>query len=279
MRRWPILLIGFSLSSNAMAHLSIPRVQDSRLQQHHTANHALADAGVLNVTDDITDEQRREQITLSTHGIHEAKVWGLSTDEEKRYLNLMKNKSSIYYQGLNMTPIDILGLNAQTDVEREHFAHLAAQQEALKVAQNLAWNNAFHEAYNKLLEDIPVVGDFNPAPFSPHAYRPLQLSPGESLFLFIKPEDNLQTVLMVLQEAILETPNTKLHLLLLDMSEPEIQAWAAQHEVAMSLVHQNRITLNQGVLAYEGLTLDKKSTPLLLLARGNSSTVIDLGRF
>lgn len=279
MRKWGLLLIGLSFASQAMGQLSIPKIQDNSFQQHPAVNNALAEAGVLDATDDITDDQHREQITLSDHDIHEAKVWNLSLDEEKRYVQLMKNKSAIYYQGLNMTPLDILGLNAQNDDEREHFAELAAKQEAIKVAQNLAWNNAFHKAYNKLFEGIPVVGDFDPAPFSPLNYKPLRLSAGESLYLFVKPDDAIKTVLMMLIEAISETPNTQLNFLFLDMDEESIQVWASRHEIPYELVRGKRITLNQGELAYEALVLKKKSTPLLLLAKNGTSTPVDLGRF
>jgi len=160
-----------------------------------------------------------------------------------------------------------------------HFAEIAAKQEAIKVTQNLAWNNAFHEAYNKLFEGIPVVGDFDPAPFSPHAYKPLNLSTGESLYLFVKDDDAIKTVLMMLIEAIAETPNTQLNLLFLDMDAEAIQTWANRHEVPRALVLGKRITLNQGELAYEALSLKKKNTPLLLLAQHGAATPIDLGRF
>lgn len=279
MRKWVCLCLSLCMMPPLASAISIPQIQDSTITRYSARDSALADAGVFDAKDDLTDEQQREQVELSPEAIHEAKVWELSLEEEKRYVQLMKNKSAIYYQGLRMTPLDILGLNAQSDAERERFAIRAAKHEALKVSQNLVWNNAFHEAYKKLFENIPVVGDFDPAPFSPHAYRPLQLSQGEDLYLFIKPDDAIQTVLMLLQEAIQETPNTRLHLLLLNMDESEIQAWANRHEVPLEFVHQKRITLNQGLLAYEALSLKKKATPLLLLAKGNRSTVVDLGRF
>ena len=279
MRKCMCFLLSLCMMPCVASAMSIPPVQDNTVARYNARASALNDVGVFDAKDDLTDEQQREQLELSPEAIHEAKVWELNLEEEKRYVQLMKNKSAIYYEGLRMTPLDILGLNAQSDAEREQFATRAAKHEAMKVAQNMVWNNAFHEAYKKLFENVPVVGDFDPAPFSPHAYRPLQLSQGEELYLFIKPDDAIQTVLMLLQEAIQETPNTRLHLLLLNMDESEIQAWANRHEIPMQFVHQKRITLNQGLLAYEALSLKKKSTPLLLLAKGNRSTVVDLGRF
>lgn len=279
MRKCICFLLSLYMMPCVASPISVPQIQDNTVARYNARASALTDVGVFDVKDDLTDEQQHEQVALSPEAIHEAKVWELSLEEEKRYLQLMKNKSAIYYQGLRMTPLDILGLNAQSDAERDQFATRAAKHEAMKVAQNIVWNNAFHEAYKKLFENVPIVGDFDPAPFSPHAYRPLQLSQGEELYLFIKPDDAIQTVLMLLQEAIQETPNTRLHLLLLNMNESEIQAWANRHEVPLEFVHQKRITLSQGLLAYDALSLKKKSTPLLLLAKGNRSTVVDLGRF
>lgn len=277
MRKLACFCLSLCILPQAFAEVSIPKIQDNAW--HGSSHNALVDAGINDAMDDMTDEQRREQLQLSSENIHEAEVWGLSHEEEKRYLQLMKNRSSVYYEGLRMTPLDILGLNAQSDAERLHFAELAAKQEALKVAQNLAWNNAFHEAYNKLFEGVPVVGDFDPAPFSPHAYKPLRLSTGESLYLFVKADDAIKTVLMMLIEAITETPGTQLNLLFLDMNDKDIQAWASRHEVPRELVHARRITLNQGVIPYATLSLKHKNTPLLLLAKQGISHPVDLGRF
>ncbi|HAU1484951.1 TPA: TIGR03759 family integrating conjugative element protein, partial [Legionella pneumophila] len=175
--------------------------------------------------------------------------------------------------------VDILGLNAKDDVERAHFAELAALQEAQKVAQNIAWNNAFYKAYNQLFKDVPVVGDFDPSPYSPYAHQPIQLKEGESLYFFISPDDAVTTILLQLIDAISRTPNTRLNLLFLDMDNSAIQLWANKHQIPIHLVTNQQITLNPGSQQYEGLKLDKKQTPLLLLANGKTSQIVDLGRF
>ncbi len=279
MRKVLCILPCLLLASSALANPTIPNVQDNTWQSHDVQSNALAKAGVLDSVDDLTNEQRLEQVELSATELHEAKVWGLTAEEEKRYLKLLKNKSKIYYEGRNLTPVDVLGLNAQSDAERIHFAELSAKHEALKVAQNIAWNNAFHEAYKRLFEDIPVVGDFDPAPYSPHAYRPLNLSQGEVLYLFVESKDQVQTILMILKDAILETPNTTLHLFFLNMNDTDIQNWAKRYEIPPSLVKQRRITLNQGQLVYDALPVPKQATPLLVQERGKSASIVDLGRF
>lgn len=267
------LAMGLLLSHYAVAGFVIPGIVSPQFQQEHNA---LAKAGLTEFHDEVLDERIEP---LNERQLHEAKVWELTQDEEQRYLNLMRSKSSIYYQGLRMTPVDILGLNARDDAERAHFATRAAQQEAQKVAQNIAWNNAFNQAYNQLFKGIPVVGNFDPAPYSPYAHQPIQLHENDALYLFIKPHDAVTTIVLQLIDALNRTPNTQLHLLFLDMDSEAIQLWANRHQLPIHLVAGQTLTLNPGQLQYESLQLESKETPLLLLAKGKKSHVVDLGRF
>lgn len=273
MFKFSTLLLGLLLAQHAISGLYIPGIVTPTIQQ---ADNALAKAGLAEFHDEVIEEK---EFQLSDAQKHEAKVWNLDETEEKRYLQLMQSRSGIYYKDLRMTPVDILGLNARDDVEREHFAELAATQEAQKVAQNIAWNNAFYKAYNQLFKEVPVVGDFDPSPYSPYAHLPIQLKAGETLFLFIRPDDATTTILLQLIDVIQRTPNTQLNLLLLDMDKTTIQLWANQNQIPISLVTSQQITLNPGNQQYDGLKLDNKQTPLLLLANGKTSQVVDLGRF
>ena len=267
------LTLGLIVSSTAFAGLSIPGLISPSL---NTTDNALAKAGVTDFEDEVIDEKDFE---LSDTQKHEAKVWQLTEAEEKRYVQLMKSRSGVYYQGLRMSPIDILGLNARDDIEREYFAELAAKQEAQKVAQNIAWNNAFYQAYNKLFKDVPVVGNFDPSPYSPYAHQPIQLKSGERLYLFIKTDDAVKIILMQLIDSLSRTPNTQLNLLFVDMDSDAIQLWANRQQIPLTLVNSQQITLHNGKQQYEALTLKNKHTPLLLLSNGKASQVIDMGRF
>ncbi|HFL2713429.1 TPA: TIGR03759 family integrating conjugative element protein [Legionella pneumophila] len=273
MLRLSTLTIGLLLGQQAIASLYIPGIATPPMQQ---ADNALAKAGLAEFHDEVIEEN---DFQLNDAQKQEAKVWGLSETEEKRYLQLMQSRSGMYYKDLRMTPVDILGLNAKDDAEREHFAELAARQEAQKVAQNIAWNNAFYKAYNELFKDVPVVGNFDPSPYSPYAHHPIQLKAGETLYLFIRSDDAVTTIVLQLIDAINRTPNTKLNLLFLDMDNNTIQLWANKHQIPIQLVTNQQITLNPGNQQFEGLSLTKKQTPLLLIANGKSSQVVDLGRF
>jgi integrating conjugative element protein (TIGR03759 family) len=267
------------IAHSTHAGLNIPDIPTQPLSPLANQDSTLAKTGIYVNEDDIISSQDPNKLILNEQQLHEAKVWGLTVEEEKRYVFLMQNRSKIYYKGLRQTPLDILGLNARSEIERNHFAELAARQEAQKVSKNIAWNNSFYKAYNKLFNNVPVVGNFDPAPFSPYAHQPVQLQQGEILYFFIKQEDTVETILMLLQEAIEATPNTTLHLMLLDSDSVGIQLWANKHQLSKQLVNSGRITLRPGDLNYHAVTIPKKKSPLLLLVRDGQSAIVDLGRF
>lgn len=279
MLKYFVLVIFLISTQLAFAELNIPGISTQSLNTLAAQDQTLAKAGLTVNDDDLTSEQDINKIQLNEQQLHESKVWNLTIGEEKRYVLLMQNRSKIYYQGLRQTPLDILGLNARNEAERNHFAELAAAQEAQKVSKNIAWNNAFYKAYNKLFANVPVVGDFDPSPYSPYAHKSVQLNQGDILYLFMKPDEAVKTILMILTEAVENTPDTRLHLMLLDSDDLSIQLWANKNQIPQHLINSGRLTLNHGDLNYQSLKANKKTTPLLLLSKNGSSSVVDLGRF
>ena len=271
----------FSLGVLPSAHavMAIPAFVDAGLSPLAVSDQTLAQTGLSVNEDDVLDSQDPNRLTLSEANLHEARVWGLSEDEEKRYLHLMQNRSGLYFKGLHQTPLDILGMNARSEAERNQWATRAATQEAQKVSKAIAWNNAFHVAYNRLYEDVPVVGAFDKAPFAPVNYKPIALNPQDALYLFVTPKQAIKNVLMSLTDAIDKTPGSQLHVMLLDADDMGVQLWANQAQLSHELVGAGRISLNHGELHFNALKMQNKSTPLLLLTRAGVSRVVDLGRF
>lgn len=275
--------IGLMVSMMVHANLTIPGISlnstVNNTSQLAMTDPTLANTGLSANEDDMTSEQDINQLKLTESQLHEARVWGLSAEEEKRYVFLMQNRSAIYYQGLRQTPVDILGINARNASERNHFAQLSAAQEAQKVSKNIAWNNAFYRAYNDLFANVPVVGEFDVSAYAPSAYKPVMLNEGDTLFLFIKVDDPIKTVLLTLIDALRSSSHTRLNLMLLHVDEISIQQWANQNQIPHELVVNGQITLNHGDLNFDALNLNKKRTPLLLLARNGASSIVDLGKF
>ncbi len=71
----------------------------------------------------------------------------------------MQGKYGRWYPQLS--PAEVLGMNAQTPQEQKHFAEIAAKQEHDKLARELAFDNAFHQAMGRLYASEPVIKPFD----------------------------------------------------------------------------------------------------------------------
>lgn len=91
--------------------------------------------------------------------------WGLTATEWGRYQRLMQGPARLWYP--HLTPPEVLGLNAQTLLERQHFAEIVAQEEHDKLARELIFNNAVHTAFLRLYAKEPVIQPFNFSSFNP----------------------------------------------------------------------------------------------------------------
>lgn len=228
--------------------------------------------------DDITLAQAKADIPLNASQLHEAEVWGLTSQEEQRYVYLMQNKSGVFYRGRHLSPVWILGLNARTDSERTHYAELAAQQEAQYVVQNLAWETAFHQAYKDLTADLPVVKPFDLSPYSPITHEAVKWQANDVVNYFVNPKEPVGNALTSLLMAQQQYSSLRLNFYFVGHpSNQAIQTWANQQSLPLDWVRSGRITLNQGDGLLASLGRPNKTTPLILLVRNGQSIPLDAG--
>lgn len=259
-------------------------VEDLHTQPSHTP---VADTGIYAVSqkqfpDDITLDQQDQQTELTTEQLHQAQVWGLSEQEEQRFVQLMQNRCALYYKDTKLSPTEILGLNARTQLEREHYAQLAALQNEQQISQLLAWRNAYQAAYQDRTKSLPVIKPFDTTPFSPYAYKAIDLTSGDQLYFYVRLTDTVNAQLTVVYRLLENTPNTTLTLILIgdDVNLSTITAWAKSHGVPVALVKQKRIVLRKGdsadidKLHHQGQTL-----PLMIHAAQDSTSIVDMSRF
>lgn len=278
MRPRVCLLLIALLPQVVFADISIPGISSEDIKEPGY-DMTFANTGIKENIDDITDDQDIDKVTLTEKDKHEAKVWQLTEEEEKRYKLLMQNKSAVYYEGLRLTPLDILGINARSEQERDHFAQMSAQFEAQKVAKNLAWNNAHFRAYQKVVVGLPVIQNFDASKHGPYAYRPIVLKTGQQLHFYLKKDDAVTTLISPLIKAIEESDNTLLVLSCIDCSSTDIQLWANNHNIPKTLVEKGRVRLDLGHLQYDALQVPQKEkvTPLLISVIGGHANLVDLG--
>jgi integrating conjugative element protein (TIGR03759 family) len=118
-------------------------------------------------TQPISSGIQTTQVRVALSGA--AQDWGLSEAEWQLYLKRMQGLNGLWYPQLS--PAAVLGMNATTEQERQHFAEIIARQEHDKIARELIFNHAVYLALRKLYEDEPVIQPFDKSPFNPQHSR------------------------------------------------------------------------------------------------------------
>ena len=192
-------------------------------------------------------EEQNTTINSTTAG--NPQDWGLTTDEWTRYQQLMQGPNGHWYP--NLTPPAVLGLNAQTNQDQQHFADIVAREEHDKLARELAFDNAVHQAVLRLYSNEPVIRSFNLSPFNPiktsNSQNTVALQAGDHLTLFVDPIKGLD--FMALPKLLTDVKSNAGVILDIfcvgNVDDSTIRRWAKLNNIPMELVSQGRITLNQ----------------------------------
>ncbi len=120
-------------------------------------------------SNDILNTQTKNTVAqdtvINTTQVDSAKSWNLSEAEWHKYQAFMQSLSGHYYQ--NLSPPEVLGINAENMEELSHFAEIAAKLEHDKLERELRFNAAFHEAAMRLYPTEPIIKPFDYTPFTP----------------------------------------------------------------------------------------------------------------
>lgn len=112
----------------------------------------------------ITQNSISQNTLTQASTINQASIWGLNEAEWKRYTILMQGPSGKYYP--NLTPLEVLGINAENPEDLKHFSELTASQEHAKIERELRFNAAFQSAAQRLYSHEPVIRPFDYSPYS-----------------------------------------------------------------------------------------------------------------
>jgi len=97
--------------------------------------------------------------------LNKSKEWNLTPEEYLHYQNLMKGKSGLWYQQL--TPASVLGLNADNPQGQKHFAEVVAKEEHDRLANELKFDLAIHQALLRLYPDERIINSFDMSAYNP----------------------------------------------------------------------------------------------------------------
>jgi hypothetical protein len=86
----------------------------------------------------------------------QAAQWGLNLDEYRRYEALMKGmRGSI--SDPRISPIEVLGIHARSDAERQKYAEIFARMMAEDAERILQFQAAYHASFKRLYPNLPVI--------------------------------------------------------------------------------------------------------------------------
>ena len=236
----------------------------------------------LHFVDQILPLQKGNEIKLTDEQKHEAQTWELTEKEETRYLQLMQNRDGIYYKDKNMTPVEILGFNAQDDQERQHFAAIEAKQMIERASKELAFGAEVQKTMNVMhkASGYPTVRDYDYKKYSPHNKHALKLKSGDKLVFFTKTTESVKPITSQLIKAVTNTKNTQLDIFLVDdkVTAEKANKWAKSQSLPVKLVNSKVITLNLNKGQLSKVSKERQ-TPVLILIRDGVSESIAIGKF
>jgi integrating conjugative element protein (TIGR03759 family) len=166
-----------------------------------------------------------------------AQRWGLKPEEWSRYQQLMQGPLGIFSP--NLDPLSALGIEAQSDAERQRYAALQVQAEARRVEKLLAYQRAYDDAWKKQFPSVlPVnlTGGIS-------ALSKVALPAGSGrLALFVKA--NCSACNAKVQQ--LQASGTSFDLYLVGSRQDDaiLRQWAHQASVSAPRVRDRSITLN-----------------------------------
>ncbi len=217
-------------------------------------------------TDVSTSSSTTNSSDLTAQEQTRAAAFGLTVQEYLQYKTLMQGTRGVWTP--NLDPVLALGLTAQTPQERTYYARLYAQQQHDRVTQELAFEQAYSQAFANLYPNETPVGAL------PHE-DPLQtyLSDPKAagtllLFMPLNCASCVRTLQTVLQ-AMSRNSALKLAVYVLDpkASDAQLRAWANTQNLPRQAVQAGTVSINHdaGLLASHFPTLVDAQPPMLVL--------------
>lgn len=214
---------------------------------------ALADTPQLVQTQQTQDHVVRSLPTQDSLK-DQAKMWGLTTEEFKRYLWLMKNTPSAHWYK-DLDPAEVLALNAKDPNDMMQYAKIQARNMHARVTRELAFNRIYSKAYKKLYpyeKPIMTPGSMN--------LRSHALQAGDRVWLFVGINTPLgRFAYQHLIKAIQATPDTVLDIYFVgkQVNQKSIETWAANIGIPPNIVNK-KVTLNYGNERFENVSKGEK---------------------
>jgi len=250
------------------------------MMKHSTGSHLLIClalmlcAGAAQAGPELASESRTrtESSKLTPTEQAQSSQWGLSKEEWLRYKTLMQGIRGRLSP--NISPIEALGIHAQSETERQRYAELWAKALREDTERVLAFQHAYDDAWKRLYGNEPLI-DLSQLPRKRQAAL---LEPDDRVLLFAASScAACGPVLDALLEKIKRTPKLGLDIYLVDSGHDDgkVRAWAKDHAIPPEWVRNRTVTLNHDNGALARLSGFTGTVPYLARRRGAQLTRIE----
>lgn len=166
-------------------------------------------------------QTRTEEQTITRT---QAQQWGLTDSEWQRYQQLRQGERGLWSPGLD--PLTTLGVEANSDAERQRYAELLARKEHQRVEKELAFQRAYNQAWKRLYPALTPVRSI---------IRP-------RLALFVS--EKCPACETLAQKLINDDRPLDIWLINSRNDDASLQRWAQRQHIDMRKVERGQITLN-----------------------------------
>lgn len=175
--------------------------------------------------------QDTQSAPLGRSHSEQAASWGLTEQEWTRFEQIQAGPRGFWSP--NLDPLTALGVEAQTDQERQRYAELQVALEAKRAERELAYQNAYTAAWAKLFPGLlPIQGMASPtsSPVVPH----------QALFV----EDHCPACTAEAQRLQRSDTAFDIYLVGSQGEDERVRSWARQADIDPAKVQRRQITLN-----------------------------------
>jgi len=216
-----------------------------------------------------------QQSHLADSDYDRAKQWNLTETEWQRYKIMMQGiRGSI--SPATISPIEVLGIHAESDADRRMYAERWAQMLRDDTEQILAFQQAVIEANMRLYGNQPLID------VSKLQLRETKntLNPGDRLLFFTATSDCSTCdaqLAVLLSKARLSAVKLDIFLLGTENQDKAARQWAQTHNIPPDLVRQQVITINHDKGTLVRLSQNLGKPPYLMRKSPDDITPISLG--
>ncbi len=218
---------------------------------------------------------KHQQSSLTYSDRDQAKHWDLTDTEWQRFKTLMQGiRGSI--SPTNISPIEVLGIHAESDADRRMYAERWAQMLRDDTEQILAFQQAVIEANVRLYGNQPLIDVSKLKLRQPKN----ALNPGDRLLFFTTTTDcsTCDARLSVLLSKIrLSAVKLDIFLLGTEGRDEAARQWAQVHNIPPEMVRQQQITINHDKGTLTRLSQNRGKPPYLMRKSPDGTVPISLG--